>query len=387
MTNPSVPQRRAPALRNRDGWKIGQVGTTPILLARSWIIIGLIAVAVFAPIAARSLPDSNTAVVVAALGFVVVLLTAVLAHELGHTFMARAAGHRVHRVVITAWGGHTSFSTANARPMPSLLIALVGPAVNLLLAGLFRLGFDSVNSALTDDRGVLLALILNAGVVVNGLMGVFNLLPVLPLDGARALEALLWRITGDRDRATVIVAWTGRVLVLAVAVFLLFGTVTRQTGPVVNLPVALILCWFGWRGSSAGLRQVRQQRRIRELSLTPLMRPVLLLDQNSTVAVVEAEMRRAHKSLVVLTNYENQARAYIEQDVVAQVPRPQQTVTPALGVAVPLTTHDPLHWDLHGGELLEEIRTRSQHTPVVVVVDSGRIVGLLWVRDVVKALK
>lgn len=387
MENPSGPARRAPALRRGDGWLIGRVANTPIVLARSWFIIGLIAVAVFAPIAAQSFPDSNTAVVIAAIAFVFILLTAVLAHELGHTLVANASGHKVHKVVITAWGGHTSFSTANARPMPSLLIALVGPAVNLMLAGLFKFGYESVSSAAVDDRGALLALILNSGVVVNGLMGVFNLLPIMPLDGARALEAMIWQVTHNRDRATVIVAWIGRVLIVIGLVIVLTILVTQRSGLAFNVPLVLLFAWVGWRSSGTVLQQVRQQKRIDALSLAGLMRPAQTLDRNCSVSIIAAEMARKNTALVVLTSYENRALAYIEDDVVAQVPEHNREHTPASGVWVSLAEHPPLQWDLHGGELLEEIRARARVTPVVVIADSARIIGLLWVRDVVLALK
>lgn len=387
MENPSGPSRRAPALRRDDGWLIGRVANTPIVLARSWFVIGLIAIAVFAPIASQSFPDSNTAVVIAAIAFVFILLIAVLAHEIGHTLAAITSGHKVHKVVITAWGGHTSFSSANAKPLPSLFIALVGPAVNLVLAALFKYGYDSVSSAAVDDRGVLLALILNAGVVVNGLMGVFNLLPIMPLDGARALEAVVWRIVHDRDRATVIVAWIGRVLIVIGVVVLLAVMVTQRARLTFNVPLVLLFAWVGWRSSGTVLQQVRQQKKINSLSLAGLMRPAQTLDRHCSVAVVAAEMARTNTALVVLTSFENQAIAYVEGNVVAQVPEHNREHTPASGVWVSLPEHQPLQWELHGGELLEEIRARSQVTPVVVIADSARIIGLLWVRDVVLALK
>ena len=381
-----MPRQPRPA-RAQYGWRIGGIGDVPVFLARSWVVIGIIAVVIFAPIAARTFPNSTAMVVVASLGFVVILLTAVLIHEVGHTLVARASGHSVHRVVVTAWGGHTSFSSANSRPGSSLLIALVGPAANLMLAGLFRLGYDSVSSSMTDERGVLVALILNAGVVVNALMGVFNLLPVLPLDGARALESLIWWIGGDRDRATISVAWLGRITVLGVVGWLLLTSVTRDQGMPVNLPLIGLFAFFGWRSSGTALRQVGQQRRIDALSLDQLTRPARPVDQNSSVAIVAAEMTRTGTDLVVLIDYANVPQAYIEADVVERVPPDVRTRTAASSVAVPLTALQPLPPHLHGGELLEQIRQRAEQAPVLVVADPARVIGLVWVRDVVLALK
>ena len=101
-------------------------------------------------------------------------LLACAVHELGHVAAARCFGGRVERLSLTAVGAELSFSYwAPLTYGRDSLVALAGPGANLLLGGLFFW------------QGRHLPAVLSLG------LGVFNLLPILPLDGGRVLYGLL----------------------------------------------------------------------------------------------------------------------------------------------------------------------------------------------------
>lgn len=101
-------------------------------------------------------------------------LLACAVHELGHVAAARCFGGRVERLSLTAVGAELSFSyRAPLTYGRDSLVALAGPGANLLLGGLFYW------------QGRHLPAVLSLG------LGVFNLLPILPLDGGRVLYSLL----------------------------------------------------------------------------------------------------------------------------------------------------------------------------------------------------
>lgn len=101
-------------------------------------------------------------------------LLACVVHELGHVAAARCCGGRVERLSLTAVGAELSFSyRAPLTYGRDSLVALAGPGANLLLGGLFYW------------QGRHLPAVLSLG------LGVFNLLPILPLDGGRVLYGLL----------------------------------------------------------------------------------------------------------------------------------------------------------------------------------------------------
>lgn len=101
-------------------------------------------------------------------------LLACAVHELGHVAAAMAFGGRAVRLSLTAVGAELSFSYRTPLTYEQdSLVALAGPAANLLFGGLFF----ALNRHLPT--------VLSLGV------GIFNLLPILPLDGGRVLYGLL----------------------------------------------------------------------------------------------------------------------------------------------------------------------------------------------------
>ncbi len=137
------------------------------------------------------------------------LLASIVAHELGHALVARNNGIGTRAINLFALGGVAELDSEAQSPGAGARIALAGPAVSLVV------GVGSLIAASAASFIGLPALV-SAGLSVLGLinlvMAVFNMLPALPLDGGRVLQAALWRRSGDRERATISAAEVGRVL-------------------------------------------------------------------------------------------------------------------------------------------------------------------------------
>ncbi len=152
-------------------------------------------------------------------------LASLLAHELSHALVARRNGIRVRSVTLFMLGGVTELEGDPGTPGADLRIAVAGPATSLL-AGVFFLGVAAAIGYAGGPRVATAAATWLA--LMNAVLAVFNLLPGAPLDGGRVLRALLWRRSGDRNRAEQSAAGAGRVIgaglaALGVAVFLLTG--------------------------------------------------------------------------------------------------------------------------------------------------------------------
>jgi Zn-dependent protease len=123
-------------------------------------------------------------------GFLVAIFICVVLHEFGHAFMAMRFGVHVRRVLVTFMGGIALLDSIPKRPIQEFLIAIAGPAVNVVIATLLWLTVGppadwssfSMNS-LADG----LRLLLEANVILV----LFNLIPAFPMDGGRMLRALL----------------------------------------------------------------------------------------------------------------------------------------------------------------------------------------------------
>lgn len=112
----------------------------------------------------------------------------VVLHELGHSFTAMHYGIGVRRILLMPIGGMAEFDSIPREPRKELLITLAGPSVNFAIAALLWLPVQRLGEPvlLYSASGLLLQLF-----YANLLMGMFNLVPVFPMDGGRIFRALL----------------------------------------------------------------------------------------------------------------------------------------------------------------------------------------------------
>ena len=194
---------------------------------------------------------------VVALGFVVLLFASVLVHELAHGLMARARGQQPREFVLTLWGGHTAFGGATPTPASSALIAVVGPIANLLLAA----GFLAVAQGVETNS--LVGLLVWSGCLTNAFVGLFNLVPGLPLDGGFLLEAAVWAVTKNRHTGTVAAGWVGRVVAVGVFAWALVLPLVQGRQPeIYDVVWAALIGAFLWSGASAAVRGGRTQKAV-----------------------------------------------------------------------------------------------------------------------------
>ena len=169
----------------RSGWVVGRVAGAPVVLQPSALVmVGLLTV-LFLPTVRALSPSLGSRALVGSFVVVVLLMVSVFLHELAHALVARARGMQVRELALTLWGGHKAFTDTSATPFSSALIAAVGPATNLTLALLAWWGY------LAQDGVGFVALLLYVTAYANTAVGVFNLLPGLPLDGGQVVEALV----------------------------------------------------------------------------------------------------------------------------------------------------------------------------------------------------
>ena len=173
-------------------------------------------------------------------GFVVALvfLATVVAHELAHALVGRRHGVPSSRITLDFAGGLAPMSIQAERPRDELLIALAGPVVSLIVAGV-ALGLALVAGIAGSAPGLL-----GGGlVVVGGLnlaLALLSLLPGMPLDGGRIVRAIAWAGTGDRDRAGRVTVTLGRVIGWA----LLGAGVVAALADLIT--VGMLMLGLGW---------------------------------------------------------------------------------------------------------------------------------------------
>jgi stage IV sporulation protein FB len=155
--------------------------------------------------------------------FMLLLFACVLLHEFGHIFTARVFGVQTPDVTLLPIGGVARLERIPEDPWQEFLIAIAGPAVNVVIAVLL------IALAGADITGGNVAVVENAGVsmidrlaAVNLFLALFNLIPAFPMDGGRILRALLGIKLGF-VRATEVAASIGQVVAFALGFIGLFS--------------------------------------------------------------------------------------------------------------------------------------------------------------------
>ena len=187
------------------------------------------------------LDDSQLAffvAVAAALGF----FGSILLHEFGHALAARREGIEVSGIDLFFFGGVMKMSSDTSSPGQEFRVAVAGPLVTLLIVivtGLISvalLGWEGFTDSATLEGNApseAFELWLSFLVSMNVLLLVFNLIPAFPLDGGRIARAAVWKITGNRGRATRISAYLGQAfagILIGYGLYLLVGQDETTSG-------------------------------------------------------------------------------------------------------------------------------------------------------------
>lgn len=227
---------------NSGNWRIGGIGNVDILIRPSLLVMGVLLIFFFAP---RFDGGGATSGFQGATLFVFGLYASVFLHELAHFAAARGFGQNVRSITLHLLGGETAIDGPSRTPAQEFVIAVVGPMASLAI-GIACFAVDA-NSAVVAALGW-----------INIVVGLFNLLPGLPLDGGRALRASIWLMSGRPDAGTRVAAWVGRLI----AVALIVVTVVRvdYSGPTwsIDLAIAVLVAWFLWEGAGHALAGVRR---------------------------------------------------------------------------------------------------------------------------------
>ncbi len=192
-------------------------------------------------------------------GLIVLFFVCVILHELGHSLAARRYGIKVPRILLLPIGGMAEFDRIPRKPAHELVITIAGPAVNFLLVALLLPLVWRGLFAPEDRSYYSVSGLLDQLWYANLIMGVFNLVPVFPMDGGRIFRALL-ATKLPYLRATWWAVMVGRVL----AVLFIGWAVYRD-----NLMLAVLFVFIFYAGNAeyqVALRKEQEEAYWREMA-------------------------------------------------------------------------------------------------------------------------
>lgn len=170
------------------------------------------------------------------------LAVSITLHELGHSLTARAFGYSTRDITLSLLGGCASLTALPRKAWQEFLTAIAGPAVSFVLGTLaYILLFG------TSIESEWLCSILFTVYVMNFMLGLFNLLPALPMDGGRMFRSALSVFLG-RLRATEIAMYVGRAVAVALVLLPVFGIQHIWIFPIGgNFFLRLMIAWMVWQ--------------------------------------------------------------------------------------------------------------------------------------------
>ena len=213
----------------------------------------------------------------------IILFVSVLLHELAHSIIALKYGIKVRQIVLFIFGGMSDIEEeipgggeVSREFGKEFKIAVVGPVTSFIIAGM--LGIILVLVSLVNVNGVSdlsSSMVLNItkgvlwyGMVINIILGGFNLIPAFPMDGGRILRAALLRWKKDFDQATRISVKAGIVMSYG---FMGMGFLIMFSGSFVSGMWLLLIGWFLNSGAQSYLSEHELMRVLSSIPLSAIM--------------------------------------------------------------------------------------------------------------------
>ena len=304
--------------------------------------------------------------------FFVLLFVSVLLHEFGHIFMARRFGVRTPDVILLPIGGVSQMERIPEKPRQELLIALAGPAVNIVIGSVLAVALGGLprhpEMNMTNLGGHLWTHL----AFTNFALALFNLLPAFPMDGGRVLRALFaWRL--GYARGTRAAAVTGQILAVGM------GLLGLASGNLMLTFIAVFIYFAA--GAESGAAQIRAA------SLGATVDDVMItrfetLATETTVEVAAQSLIHSPQRKFLVTDHNGGVEGVVTRDLIAGALRDGRSdahVGDIMKVDVPVVS--PRHTADHAIALLQ-----GGASAVAVIDGAGKLVGMLTLENVAELL-
>ncbi|NET68245.1 MAG: site-2 protease family protein [Moorea sp. SIO1G6] len=306
------------------------------------------------------------------LGFVTALLlfASVLAHELGHSFVAIQQGIEVKSITLFLFGGLASLEKESKSPLEAFLVAIAGPAVSLLLFAL--LYSVQANANLASSLASIVGLLAS----INLALALFNLIPGLPLDGGNILKALVWQVTDNPHKGVLFASRVGQFfgwggIIYGVLPILLYGSFNGIWFALIGL---FLLQNAGMSAQSAMVQDQLDGLTAEDAVIANS--PIVFADLSLREFANEYIIGKNQWRKFVVTDEAGQLLGVVIVDDLKTVPTSNWPVTPVRALMKSVKTLRTVQSD-HSLLDVVKIMEKEQLEQLPVVSEKGVVVGIL----------
>jgi len=365
-----------------------RIGASP-----SWFFVLFFFIYVVSDYFRGVLGGSVTQGYVVAVCAVLLFFFSLILHELGHALVARRLGIGISGIDLWFFGGVAKMTRDSDSPGTEFKVAAAGPAVTLAIVGIC-VGLSALISQgaaldvmrLAGDAEVspVIALLGFLG-SINLFLFLFNLVPAFPLDGGRIARSAIWKLTGDRNRATRLAGRVGEYFAYLV---IGFGIFLAARGEVVNGIWLAVLGWFIAQSARAAVASTAFTERLDGITVADIMdaQPVTM---PSTATLLQAQdeyfLRYRWDWFPVVDEHGRFLGVVREQRIDAEIAAGR----PALAVGELVETAESEGWRVPADHPLEALlgdEGLRDHGALMAVDAEGVLRGVVTIEQVRRAL-
>ena len=310
----------------------------------------------------------------------IILFVSVLVHELAHSYVAKKNGLPIARITLFFFGGVSEMTEEPRDAGLEVRVAAAGPLTSFVIAGVLGGAWFLATLAKVP---VAIAATLGYGALINVTLGAFNLLPAFPLDGGRVFRGSVWKRSGNLVRATKTAARLSEAFSL---LMMLGGFVAIMLGDFVDGIWIVVLGWFIKSGAETSLRQTVVGETLAGVVVRDIMSPQpVTVTPELTVQQVVSEyfLARPHAAYPVLKD--GQVLGMITLRTVRAVPAEQRATTTVAQAMIPSDRTVIVKPTVSALDAMQKMARENAGT--ILVVDEGRLVGVLTRGDVMRAVQ
>lgn len=347
-------------------WKLGRfAGIDVFVHATFLLLIGWVGYSSW-------LDNQNWGSVLNGILFILALFLCVVLHEYGHALTARRYGIKTRDITLYPIGGVARLERMPEKPIEELWVALMGPAVNVVLAILLYVYLSVMNglvplSRITVNSGSVLERLLFANIILV----IFNLIPAFPMDGGRVLRALL-AMRMEYVRATQVAAYIGQGMAFLLGFVGLFGN-----------PFLLFIALFVWIGASQEAGAVQAKSSLGGIPVTrAMMTDFRTLSPSDNLSRVVAYILAGSQHDFPVVDANGQVAGILERDAFMKALTEHGQSAPVMSF---IRRELP---EVDSYEMLELALNRLQESGIKMlpVTHAGQLVGMITMENITEFL-
>jgi Zn-dependent protease/CBS domain-containing protein len=307
------------------------------------------------------------------------LFVSIVFHEFCHSLVARRFGMDMKGITLFIFGGVAEMNDEPPSAKAEFFMAIAGPISSVVLGGLlYSVGLLGRRIAWPDSAVAVLSYLS----LLNVILAVFNMVPAFPLDGGRVLRSALWKIKGDLRWATRVASAFGS----AFGMFLIvLGVLSFIAGGFIGGVWYFLIGMFIRAASRMSYQQVLMRKALGGEPVRRFMKeePVSVPSSASVEDLVNNYFYKHHYKLFPVTNGRGLSGCVTTRQI-KELPRDQWAQHSVSDIQESCSDENTISPDADAMSALSRMRRTDKSR--LLVVEGGRLVGILTLKDMLRFL-